>query len=74
LPRFRAGGAARLKTWVLTIATRVALNELRRAPARTVTVDAAEDRLPAGPPADHALALIVREALELVATGSSRRG
>ena len=30
LPGFRQGGAARLSTWLLTIATRLALDELRR--------------------------------------------
>lgn len=30
LPRFKQTGAARLSTWILTIATRLALNELRR--------------------------------------------
>jgi len=30
LPRFQPGGAARVSSWLLTIATRVALNELRR--------------------------------------------
>lgn len=37
LPRFAAEGPARLSTWILTIATRVALDELRR--ARLVTED-----------------------------------
>ncbi len=64
LPRYCADGPALLKTWILTIATRVALNELRRAPARTRPIDDARDGLPAVPPADQALALIVREALE----------
>src|SRR5262245_54816070 len=30
LPRFEPGGAASLSTWILTIATRMTLNELRR--------------------------------------------
>jgi RNA polymerase sigma-70 factor, ECF subfamily len=32
LPRFRADGPARLSTWILTIAARLALDELRRKP------------------------------------------
>jgi RNA polymerase sigma-70 factor (ECF subfamily) len=32
LGRFAPGGPARLSTWILTIATRLALNELRRRP------------------------------------------
>jgi RNA polymerase sigma-70 factor, ECF subfamily len=42
LPRFQPGGTARASTWLLTIATRVALNELRRAkrkPEAAVDVD-----------------------------------
>jgi len=42
LARFQPGGAARLSTWLFTIATRVALNELRRKkrkPEATVDVD-----------------------------------
>ncbi len=61
LPRFHPGGPARLGTWILTIATRTALNELRRpAPARAPL----DDTLPGVPAADHALALTVRQALE----------
>jgi RNA polymerase sigma-70 factor, ECF subfamily len=33
LPRFDKRGGAKLSSWILTIATRVALNELRRRPA-----------------------------------------
>ena len=43
LPRFASDGAARLSSWLLTIATRVALNEIRRKrrrPDATVDVDA----------------------------------
>jgi RNA polymerase sigma-70 factor, ECF subfamily len=57
LARFRTDGPARLGTWVLTIATRVALNHLRRAPAPRV-----DEPEPGGP--DVALALAVRAALE----------
>ena len=39
LPRFVATGPARLSTWILTIATRLAIQELRRAPvASSATV------------------------------------
>src|SRR5215470_7423239 len=55
LGRFRPGGPARLGTWILTIATRVALNHLRRAPVRVVAGDAG------GP--DTALAVAVRDAI-----------
>jgi RNA polymerase sigma-70 factor, ECF subfamily len=36
IERFAPGGAARLSTWILTIATRLALNELRRKPHETL--------------------------------------
>ena len=36
LGRFAPDGAARLSTWILTIATRLALNELRRRPAEPI--------------------------------------
>src|SRR5215475_6505994 len=40
LPRFASDGPARLSSWLLTIATRVALNELRRRKRRPdATVD-----------------------------------
>jgi len=46
LPRFAPDGPARLSTWILTIASRIALNELRRARRRggdaTVELDANE--------------------------------
>lgn len=45
LPRFVAPGPARLSTWILTIATRLALDELRRRPLVTAALD---DKL-AGP-------------------------
>ncbi len=35
LPTFRAGGPAKLSTWILTIGHRLALNELRNAKSRT---------------------------------------
>ncbi|MCH9683614.1 MAG: sigma-70 family RNA polymerase sigma factor [Deltaproteobacteria bacterium] len=39
LPRFRGNGPASLGTWLVTIATRVALNELRRRSTRTECLD-----------------------------------
>lgn len=39
LPRFRGDGRASLSTWLVTIATRVALNELRRRPPHTECLD-----------------------------------
>lgn len=46
LPRFRPLGAARLSTWILTIATRAALKERRGATRPTVSVDELADVLP----------------------------
>lgn len=56
LPGFALAGQARLSSWILTIATRVALNELRRRP----TVDA---------PLDEATATTAPPATELRALG-----
>lgn len=39
LPRFRPDGAARLSTWILTIATRRAIDELRRRPPVPIAID-----------------------------------
>jgi RNA polymerase sigma-70 factor, ECF subfamily len=44
LPRFRRGGPARLSTWILTIATRLAIDELRRRGRRPLPVAMAMDR------------------------------
>lgn len=41
LPRFSSDGPAKLSTWLLTIATRVALNALRGARAEILPLDAA---------------------------------
>jgi RNA polymerase sigma-70 factor (ECF subfamily) len=40
LPMFERGGPARLSTWLLTIATRLALDELKKAAPRLVPIDA----------------------------------
>jgi RNA polymerase sigma-70 factor (ECF subfamily) len=63
LPRFARGGPATLRTWILTIATRVALNELRRRRPRTEPIDA-RARAVEEPRTDATLALIVRDALD----------
>mgnify|MGYP001607526879 CR=1 FL=1 len=44
LPRFTADGPARLSSWILTIAARLALNELRKVPRNTELLD---EELPA---------------------------
>jgi len=49
LPRFASDGPARLSSWLLTIATRVALNELRRRKRRPdATVDVELVAVPGG--------------------------
>jgi RNA polymerase sigma-70 factor, ECF subfamily len=42
LPRYVSDGRAKFSTWLLTIATRLALNELRRRPGATLSMDAVE--------------------------------
>ncbi len=49
LPRFRGNGRASLGTWLATIATRVALNELRRRPPRTECLDTVTESVGTGP-------------------------
>lgn len=51
LPGFRPDGPARLSTWILTIAARAALKELRRRPPPTEPLNAARE-LAGGEPAD----------------------
>lgn len=48
LPRFRGDGRASLATWLVTIATRVALNELRRRPPRLETLDTVTESVKTG--------------------------
>ncbi|MCX4245379.1 RNA polymerase sigma factor [Paraliomyxa miuraensis] len=48
LPRFRGDGRASLATWLVTIATRVALNELRRRPPRVEALDTVTESVKAG--------------------------
>ena len=52
LPRFSVAGTARLSTWILTIATRLALDELRRKPQAQVALPA---DLPSDARADEAV-------------------
>jgi RNA polymerase sigma-70 factor, ECF subfamily len=63
LPRFAPAGPATLRTWILTIATRIALNELRRVRPRTEPIGKRARAIP-GPRADAAVAVIVRDALD----------
>ncbi len=53
LPRFSPSGPAKLSTWLLTIATRVALNELRRGRLQVTPLTPATD---VAAPDDHARA------------------
>jgi len=46
LPSFTPSGPARPSTWILTIATHLALDELRRRPPPTEALGAAADRIP----------------------------
>jgi len=54
LPRFDPTGVAKLSTWVLTIATRTVIDELRRRPTRHEPLDAVAGELvdPARPDVD----------------------
>lgn len=65
LPRFRPDGAARLSTWILTIAARRAIDELRRRPPAPIAVDdlvVARDRAD-GPAERRQLAAALERAL-----------
>ena len=50
LPQFSPSGTARLSTWILTIATRLALDELRKAGGREAPLDEAAQVAGAGDP------------------------
>lgn len=68
LPTFSAGGSARLSTWILTIATRVAIDELRRRCPETLSEEEAGAALVARSRADeeahgHEAAALVERAL-----------
>lgn len=68
LPRFRPEGPAKLSTWVLTIATRRALSELRRRRLDVVPVEeAALPPRPSGSDRLHAARALTRAISELTA-------
>ena len=52
LPGFDPSGPARLSTWILTIATRLAIDELRRGTLSVVPLDAGQHALAASGSAD----------------------
>lgn len=60
LPRFVGDGRARLSTWLVTIATRVALNELRRRRPRAVELDTIAETIQSGRPQDRPDAAVDR--------------
>jgi RNA polymerase sigma-70 factor, ECF subfamily len=66
LPRFRGDGRASLSTWLVTIATRVALNELRRRPPHTECLDTVTESVRTGEAAvveRHAFAQAIERAI-----------
>jgi RNA polymerase sigma-70 factor, ECF subfamily len=66
LPRFRGDGRASLATWLVTIATRVALNELRRRPPHTEYLDTITESVRTGEAAvveRHAFAQAIERAI-----------
>lgn len=64
LPRFEGDGPARLSTWLGTIATRVALNELRRRRPTTTELDTVVDALPgASTPSQTPIASAIEKAI-----------
>ena len=66
LPDWDPRGSARLSTWILTVATRAAIDELRRRPSITAPIDA-DSSAPAPPVELRSLARAIERALgELV--------
>jgi RNA polymerase sigma-70 factor (ECF subfamily) len=63
LPRFEPSGAARLSTWILTIATRVVLNDRRRRPAPPGKVEPAAHVDPATSAAERELGAAIAAAI-----------
>lgn len=53
LPRFRVSGSARLSTWILSIATRTVVDELRRRRPPQTPLSLLEDVIPGGERPDH---------------------
>ena len=64
LPRFDGDGAAKFSTWLGTIATRVALNELRRRRPPTVVLDTVAEQLPSGIGTATPIAAAIERAIE----------
>ena len=67
LPRVVGDGPARLSTWLATIATRVALNELRRRRPRAVELDTVAETLQSGRPQDRPDAAVDRAIEQAIA-------
>jgi RNA polymerase sigma-70 factor, ECF subfamily len=67
LPRFVGDGRARLSTWLATIATRVALNELRRRRPRAVELDTVAETLSSGRAQDRPDAAVDRAIEQAIA-------
>ena len=63
LPSFTSVGPARLSTWILTIATRLALDENARRRVVAISIDEARE-VPSPAPADHLDAERIRRAVE----------
>jgi RNA polymerase sigma-70 factor (ECF subfamily) len=70
LPRYSTHGTARLSTWILTIASRLALNELRNARRRPVATDAAAVELSATERTD--ASLVERQLAAMIAAALAR--
>lgn len=69
LERFSPLGVARLSTWILTIASRRAIDELRRADPESESLELRDEVLPSGSRADEhsrrrAMAAAIREAVQ----------
>lgn len=63
LPRFDRAGPARLSTWILTITTRVVLNDRRRGPRPDVTIEPAAYVDPATSASDRELGVAIAQAV-----------
>ena len=63
LPRFDPAGAARLSTWILTIATRVVLNDRRRGEPRALRLEPAAYIDPATAVADVEIGVAIAKAI-----------
>jgi RNA polymerase sigma-70 factor (ECF subfamily) len=63
LPRFDRAGPARLSTWILTITTRVVLNDRRRGPRPDVTIEPIACVDPATSASDRELGVAIAQAV-----------